>query len=165
MEDLTVEKSAKTIIALGDGLRLAVEVESVSNQGLRLRSLDIQRPRTSKFFRQKEWVIGQMRALAKNVHLWNEPLEVVDYDPIRELGLLRSNPPSKGDWKEYFELSLDQGSRLVLRRFAYDRGQNRKVEIGFGLTREDLMELVDELGRTLRETPERVEDELGVQAA
>jgi len=160
-----VEKTVKTIIALGDGLRLAVEVEAISSQGLRLRSLDIQQPRTSKFFRQKEWVLGQMRALARGVRLWNEPLEVVDYDPIRELGLLRSNPQPGTDWKEYFELSLDQGSRLVLRRYAYDRLQKHKCEISFGLTRENLLELVDELGRILRETPERVEDEAGVLAA
>ncbi len=160
-----MDKAVKTIIALGDGLRLALEVESVSSQGLRLRSMDLMRPRSSKLSHPKEWVLGQMRHLARNVRIWNEPLEVVDYDPIRELGLLRSDPKPGTDWKEFFELSLDQGSRLVLRRYAYDRGQSCKREIGFGLTRDDLLELVDELGRTLREAPERVEEEAGVLAA
>ena len=160
-----MEKNVKTIIALGDGLRLALEVEAISSQGLRLRSLDIQQLRTSKFFRKKEWVFGQMRHLARSVRVGNEPLEVVDYDPTRELGLLRSDPKPGGDWKEYFELSLDQGSRLVLRRYAYDRVQGRKSEISFGLTREDLLELVDELGQTLRETPEREEQEPQERAA
>jgi len=160
-----VDKKVKTIIALGDGLRLALEVEAISSQGLRLRSLDLKQLRTSKFFRRKEWVFGQMRRLARSVHVGNEPLEVVDYDPIRELGLLRSDPKSGGDWKEYFELSLDQGSHLVLRRCAYDRVQSRKSEISFGLTRENLLELVDELGQTLREAPERLEEETQEQAA
>ena len=160
-----MEKMGKTIIALGDGLRLALEVEAVSSQGLRLRSVDLRRARSFKLLSAEEWVLGQMRSLARSLRVHDEELQAVDYDPIRELGLLRSEPKAEAEWKEYFELSLDQGVRLVLRRYAYDRQQGRKRELGFGLTQEELLELVDQLGRTLREAPERSEAELAVQAA
>jgi len=160
-----METRVKNIIALGDGLRVSLEVESASTQGLRIRSVDIRRTVTAKFFRTRDWVSGQMRTLARSLKIWDESLEVVEYDQIRELGLLRSAPKLKETWKEYFEMSLEQGNRIVLRRYAYDQSQSRKREIAFGLTQEHLLELVDELGRVLREAPERSEEELAVRAA
>ena len=160
-----MEIRGKNIIALGDGLRVVLEVESVSGQGLRIRSLDLRRARALKGYPSKDWVPGQMRNLARRIRLGGERLEVVDYDPIRELGLLRTVPPTESAWKEYFELSLDQGFRIVLRRYAYDREQGRKQEIAFGLTQEALLELVDELGQILREAPEREEEEFMIRAA
>jgi len=155
----------KNLIALGDGLRVCVEVESASSQGLRIRSLDLRRTRNSPHFPASTWVPWQMRTLSRRLTLKSEKLEVVDYDPIRELGLLRTAPVLEEPWKEYFELSLDQGFRIVLRRFAFDQAQGRKREIAFGLSQEDLLELVDELGQVLKESPEREEQEPAFQQA
>lgn len=155
----------KKIIALGDGLRLSLEVESVSRQGLRIRGLDLRRTRIGTAGSSSpSRVPGQMRALSR-LHLKGEKLEVVDYDPIRELGLLRSAPPREEAWQEYFELSLDQGFRILLHRFAFDRAHSRKQEIAFGLGREDLLELVDELGKVLKEAPDREELDPAVRHA
>ncbi len=76
-----------------------------------------------------------------------EPLKVVEIDPVRNEGLLRSNTAARrGDKIFYYEVLLIGTSAAQVRRFqAEQSGTCRREQVAFALTHEALAKLAGDL--------------------
>jgi hypothetical protein len=76
-----------------------------------------------------------------------EPLKVVEIDPTRNEGLLRSESPQRrGEKVLYYEVRLKGTTEAVLRRYqAVENTSGRRQQIAFALTHEGVGKLAGDL--------------------
>jgi hypothetical protein len=76
-----------------------------------------------------------------------EPLKVVEIDPVRNEGLLRSSTAARrGDKLLYYEVLLIGTMAAQVRRYqAEQNGQGRREQVAFALTHEALAKLAGDL--------------------
>jgi hypothetical protein len=76
-----------------------------------------------------------------------EPLKVVEIDPVRNEGLLRSNTAARrGDKLCYYEVILIRTTAAQVRRYqAEANGTGRREQVAFALTHEALAKLTRDL--------------------
>lgn len=78
-----------------------------------------------------------------------EPVKVVEIDPLRHEGFLRSADPVRhGNGALYFEVFLKGTKQALVRRYQAAADKNgRREQVAFALTHEALCKLVDDLSR------------------
>ncbi len=85
-------------------------------------------------------------AAAKRATGLLEPLKLLEADDARNEAVLRSEAPAKkGERVAYYEVRLFGTDRATVQRFAADRTQSGREQIGFALTHEVLAKLAGDI--------------------
>lgn len=86
--------------------------------------------------------------IARQASGLTEPLRIVEIDPERNEGFLRSAEPGRSDdHVGYFEIFLKGTRHALVRRYRTSGANGKREQIAFVLTHESLCKLVDDVVR------------------
>ncbi len=92
----------------------------------------------------------QAEAVQKTITYLLEDFRLIEFDKMNKRAQLRSYPPhKKGDSKFYYEIVLDEGTRLHFQRYEYSSAKRRYEKITSQLTLETFERLIDDLFKIL----------------
>ncbi|MFT7640006.1 MAG: hypothetical protein ACI9G1_001744, partial [Pirellulaceae bacterium] len=131
----------------GDRQSLQCVVLETNSIGCRLARLEVHSKSLAGLTKERLREISA--ALSGKLSYLMEPIVPIEFDIDAMVAQLRSNPPRKEDTKtQYYELTLQEGGSIALRRFEKIVGEPRTA-IPADITREVLMRLVDDLSESV----------------
>jgi hypothetical protein len=92
----------------------------------------------------------QADLIQKKITYLLEDFRLIEYDKMNKRVQLRSYPPhKKGDFKYYYEIVVDEGTKLHFQRYEYDKNERRFEKITSQFTLEIFERLLDDLSALL----------------
>ncbi len=131
-----------------DGQSLQCVVLETNAIGCRVQRLELQAKTLAGLSEERLQAIS--KELSEKLSYLMEPIVPVEFDIEAMVAQLRSNPPQKDETAtRYYELTVQEGGTVALRRFEKEVSQPRKA-ISANFTREVLLRLVDDLSESVR---------------
>lgn len=92
----------------------------------------------------------QAERIQKRITFLQEEFRLIENDHQNKRAQLRSYPPYSDDESRfYFEIVLDEGSKVHFQRYQYSLREKRYRKITSQFTRESFMRLIDELAQAI----------------
>jgi hypothetical protein len=149
LSNLTVGAAFPQVLsAEHDAQRLTCELAALESLGCAFTQLSVASDVLADATPQRLKDLGEL--LSKRLSYLLEPISPIEVDTQQCVVQLRSSPPQQGDGaSSYYELLVQKGGQLSLRRYTKLKGQPRQVSPA-QVTREVLLRLIADFSAVLK---------------
>ena len=143
------EKLSHQISAQSDTVRIEAQLADVDRLGYQLTALEAQSLDAGATVNQTR-VTDQIETLLRRVTYLTETLTLVEKSDNPGRVLIRSaNPDRRTDGISYYQIEMENGTKIRLDRRYYDFGTRRRLTVPFTLSPEVFQRLVGDLEEAL----------------